>query len=98
MIHQHIHGARCGPIIRCEACGKAIRDARQGTVLWEGGKLNAEPLFLHCGQCCRRYEAAHPDTAFDSLPLSVWLVFLANGCRLKWLKAGKLAAMIGEVG
>jgi hypothetical protein len=97
-IVQHRHGPRSGPKIRCDVCTLAIGDARQGVVLWDGRRQDALPLFVHCGDCCGRLEAGNADVQFDSVPLAAWLIFLCNGCKLKWLRAGKLAVALAEVG
>jgi hypothetical protein len=98
MIMMHKHGARCGPRIRCTICRSIIKDARTGVILWDGRRQDGEPLFVHAGDCCRRLEEGNPGVGFDSQPLSAWLIYLANGVRLRWLKAGKLAVALGEVG
>jgi hypothetical protein len=54
-------------------------------------------VFTHVGECCRRVEASAPDAFWMSQPLQCWLIFLANGCKLKWLKAGRLASALASI-
>ena len=83
-----------GPVLLCDGCRKRIADARAGVVLWDGAKQDAAPVFAHVGECCREVEAGRH---LDSQPLSAWLIYLCNGARLKWLKAGRLAVAFGSV-
>jgi hypothetical protein len=87
---------RCGPVLLCAACGLPIADARDGVVLWDGSLQDAAPTFVHVGVCCRMTEGDGETS--DSMPLSAWLIYLANGCRLKWRKAGRLAVARDSIG
>jgi hypothetical protein len=90
-------GGSIGPVVRCAACRGCITDATQGVVLWQDGK-DAFPVFAHVGACCRRVEASAPEALWMSQPLSAWLIYLANGCKLKWLKAARRAQLLASVG
>jgi hypothetical protein len=87
---------RCGPVLLGAACGLPLADARAGVVLWDGSLQDAPPVFAHVGMCCRMMEG--DGETLDSMPLSAWLIYLANGCRLKWLKAGRLAVALDCIG
>jgi len=87
---------RCGPVFLCAACRKPIKDAREGVGLWNAAVRDATPIFAHVGACCHAAEGT--GAALDSMPLSAWLIYLANGCRLRWLKAGRLAVDLAGVG
>jgi hypothetical protein len=86
-----------GPVVQCAACRGRILDATEGVVLWQDG-TDAFPVFAHVGACCRRVEKFAPEALWMSQPLSAWLIFLANGCKLKWLKAARGAQLLASVG
>jgi hypothetical protein len=88
---------RCGPVLLCAACRKPIADARAGVVLWDATVQDAPPTFAHVGGCCHAAEG-RSGPVLDSMPLSAWLVYLANGCKLKWMKAGRLAVALANIG
>jgi hypothetical protein len=88
---------RTGPVVVCAACRGRILDATEGVVLWQDGK-DASPVFVHVGTCCRRVEDTAPEAPWMSQPLSAWLIYLCNGVRLKWLKAGRRAQLLASVG
>jgi hypothetical protein len=85
-----------GPVVVCAACNNRIEDARQGVVLWQDGK-DAAPVFAHVGPCCRRVEAAALDAFWMSQPLAAWLIYVANSCKVRWLKAGRQAADLASI-
>ena len=64
-------------------------------MLWNGDAQDAMPVFAHVGACCHQVDAGRD---LHSQPLSAWMIFLCNGTRLKWLRAGKLAVAFAGVG
>jgi hypothetical protein len=86
-----------GPVVQCVACRGRITDATAGVALWQVGK-EAPPAFAHVGGCCRRVEDFAPAALWRSRPLSAWLIFWANGCKMKGLKAARRAQLLAGGG
>ncbi len=86
-----------GPVLVCGGCGRAVSPtpARASSCGMEQRRTphRYSRTSGSVAGCWRR-----GSDALDSMPLSAWLVYLGNSCRLKWMRAGKLAVVLGSVG
>jgi hypothetical protein len=87
----------CKPVVFCDHCGEAIRDAKDGNYQWQdAGDGDAGPLhFTHKG-CFRAFERAHEGFWYAN-ELACRPAYLADNLSLNWDRAKKVARFMASI-
>jgi hypothetical protein len=82
------------PVVACDHCGRPIVDATRGNYQWR--PLGDGALFYTHKGCCRAFEAARGGH-WCAVDLECLPVYLANNLGVKWLRAGRRAALLASL-